>query len=130
MTVRTSFILTAIVAIISALGFLIAPGHLARIYGVQTTPAVQLGYRYFGVALLSLGLIFWLAKDSQDMGAMMALLMGAAVGDAAGVFVSIWGATAGIMNRLGWSVVLIYTVLLAGCVYFLRPLAKASSHAT
>lgn len=129
MTVRAFFIFTAIVAIIYAVGFLIAPGHLARIYGVQTTPAVQLGFRYFGVALLSLGLIFWLAKDSQDMGAVKALLMGGAIGDAAGILVSIWGAATGIMNVRGWSVVLIYVVLLAGCIYFLRPTSSQSSAA-
>jgi hypothetical protein len=48
------------------------------------------------------------------------LLTGHAIGDVAGIIVSIWGTTSDIMNALGWSVVLIYVILLAGCVYFLQ----------
>jgi hypothetical protein len=49
-----------------------------------------------------------------------ALLTGHAIGDVAGIIVSIWGTASGIMNGFGWSVVLIYVILFAGCAYFLQ----------
>jgi uncharacterized membrane protein YfcA len=79
----------------------------------------RLAYRFFGVALLGVGIIFWLARDCVDPTAVRALLMGGAISDVAGVAVSIWGSARGIMNTLGWTVVLIYVVLLAGSIYFL-----------
>src|SRR3954451_9865629 len=48
------------------------------------------------------------------------VLIGYAVGNVVGVLVSIWGTLSGIMNPMGWSAVLIYGVLLAGDLYYLR----------
>jgi len=120
MNIKAFMIFVAIIATAYGLGFLLVPGHLVRLYGVATGPAVILGYRFFGVALLAIGLIFWFAKESLDWTALRALLLGGAVSDAAGIVVAIWGSSTGIMNALGWSVVLIYVVLLAGSIYFLQ----------
>lgn len=120
MNLKSFIILVAIVATAYALGFLIIPKFIVGLYGVDTAPSVILGFRFFGVALLGVGLIFWFARDCRDSTAVRALLTGGAVSNAAGLVVAIWGTTTGIMNALGWSVVLIYIVLLAGCVYFLQ----------
>ncbi len=120
MNLRAFLILTAVLAIAYALGFLIVPKFVTGVYGVSGEPAVILGYRFFGAALLAIGLIFWLAKDCEDRTAIRALLVGAAGSNAAGTAVSIWGSATGIMNALGWTVVLIYVVLLAGSIYFLQ----------
>jgi hypothetical protein len=122
MSLRNFMILTAILAIAYALGFLIVPKFVTDIYGASGGPTVILGYRFFGAALLAIGLIFWLAKDCGDRTAIRALLVGAAASNAAGTAVSIWGCATGLMNALGWTVVLIYVVLLAGSIYFLQQL--------
>lgn len=120
MNLRAFLILTAVLAIAYALGFLIVPKFVTGVYGISGEPAVILGYRFFGGALLAIGLIFWLAKDCQDRTAIRALLVAGVASNAAGTAVSIWGSATGIMNALGWTVVLIYAVLLAGSIYFLQ----------
>jgi FtsH-binding integral membrane protein len=120
MNVKGFFIFVAVLAVAYAVGFLLFPTTLTNLYGDAGGPPVNLAYRFFGVALLGVGLIFWLAKDCEDPTAIRALLMGGAISDVAGIAVSIWGSARGIMNALGWSVVLIYVVLLVGSVYFLQ----------
>lgn len=122
MNLRAFMIFVTILAVGYGLAFLLIPEFLINFYGVgaSTMPAVVLGFRFFGATLLAVGLIFWLAKDSHDRSALRALLIGHAVGDIAGILVSVWATAAGIMNALGWSVVLIYVILLAGCAYFLQ----------
>jgi hypothetical protein len=120
MNVKGFFIFVAVLAVAYAIGFLLIPTTLTKFYGDAGGPPVNLAYRFFGVALLGVGLIFWFAKDCEDPTAIHALLMGGAISDVAGVAVSIWGSARGIMNTLGWTVVLIYVVLLTGSIYFLR----------
>jgi hypothetical protein len=122
MNLRAFMILVTILSVGYGVAFLLIPEFLINFYGVATsaTPAVVLGFRFFGATLLAVGLIFWFAKESHDWSALRALLIGDAVGDIAGVLVSIWGTATGIMNAFGWSVVLIYALLLAGCGYFLQ----------
>ncbi len=67
MNIKAFMIFVAIIATAYGLGFLLVPGHLVRLYGVATGPAVILGYRFFGVALLAIGLIFWFAKEFSGL---------------------------------------------------------------
>jgi FtsH-binding integral membrane protein len=120
MTLKAFMIFTAILGIAYAVGFLLVPGLITDVYGDSGGAPVDLAYRFFGVALLGIGLIFWFARDCNDAAAIRAVLIGGAVSNAVGVVVSIWGSITHIMNALGWTVVLIYVVLLAGCLYFLR----------
>ncbi|QAY95053.1 hypothetical protein CWB41_04330 [Methylovirgula ligni] len=118
MNARTFFIVQAIVAIVFALGFLIIPRAVSHLYGVTADLAAILAFRYFGVALLGIGLIFWFAKDVKDAEARKAILGGAGIANQIGLVVSLWGTASGIMNGLGWTVVLLYALLAAGCFYF------------
>jgi uncharacterized membrane protein YfcA len=122
MNLRAFMILLTVLGVGYGAAFLLIPELLINFYGVATaaTPAMVLGFRFFGATLLAVGLIFWFAKEVHDWSALRALLIGHTVGDIAGILVSIWGTATGIMNALGWSVVLIYALLLAGCVYFLQ----------
>ena len=106
------------IAILFALGFLFIPRVISRLYGVTSGWDTLLVFRYFGVALLGVGLIFWFAKDIKDADARNAILSGAGIANQVGLLVSLYGTTSGIMNALGWLVVLIYAFLIAGCIYF------------
>jgi hypothetical protein len=115
---QTFFIIHGAIALLYALGFLVIPRAVSHVYGVTAGPEAILAFRYFGVALLGVGLIFVFARNTNDHQALKAILSGAGVANLAGLLVSIWGTTAGIMNMLGWSVVAIYAALVIGCVYF------------
>lgn len=120
MNVKAFMIFAAILAVAYGVGFLLIPSYLISFYGPTPNPSAIIGFRYFGVVLLAIGCIFWLARESHDWATLRALLTGHAIGDVAGIIVSIWGTTTGIMNAFGWSVVLIYVILFAGCAYFLQ----------
>jgi hypothetical protein len=118
MSSRTFFMIHGAVAIFFAIGFLFIPRVVAHVYGISAGPEAALAFRYFGVALLGVGLIFWLAKDTKDTEARNAILGGAGIANQVGLLVSLYGTTSGVMNALGWSVVIIYAALIAGCLHF------------
>jgi len=111
--------ISAVIALLYGIAFILIPNVLLSAYGVQSNPSAVLGFRYFGVTLLGLGLITWLVRESRDWTALRGVLIGLAVGDAVGTVLSIWATLAGLMNGMGWSAVLIYLILLVGCVYCL-----------
>jgi uncharacterized membrane protein YfcA len=79
--------ISAIVAALFGLGFVLAPGLMFSIYGVASSPASLLGFRLFGSALIAIGVITWLLKDGADWQAIKALLLSVAIGN---VIASCW----------------------------------------
>jgi hypothetical protein len=99
------------------LGFVLAPGLVLSIYGVET----DLSFRYigqlFGAALVSLAVLAWLLKEASPkarQGGVLALL----VGEVLGLILSVIGQLSGALNVLGWSVVVVYLFLSAGLAFF------------
>ena len=127
MNFRIMFLVTAIIALVLGLAFLIAPGRVLGQFGVDEYAATKLIAQFFGTAMLALGLLLWFAKDIHEAilqkGMGIALLAGAA----AGVVISVSGIMAGVMRSNGWIAVLIYVVLGLAYAYlvFLRPRAEA-----
>ncbi len=76
MTVRTFFTILAILSFLFGIGFMLAPGQVLANYGIELSPALALVGRLFGGALLTLGVILWLARDFRDEAAIRAVLMG------------------------------------------------------
>ena len=56
----------SIIGLLYGVAFLLAPELVLAAYGIQTTPAAILGYRYFGVALLTIAVLARLIKYSTD----------------------------------------------------------------
>lgn len=127
MTTRTFFIIGAALGVIYGIGFLLIPETLADIYGSAISPSMTLGYRYFGTALLGVGLIVWALKDLRDPVLLQGVLFGHGVADLAGVFVSIWGTMHGTINGLGWMNVALYAALTAGCIYLYRGVSSSAA---
>jgi hypothetical protein len=99
-----------------------------RLYAIQPTPGTLLGFRLFGAALLTFGLILFLLRDSREWTALRGLLIGASVGNIAGIIVSAWATVAGVMNGAGWLFVATYGVLLLGYAYSLWALSRKHAH--
>jgi|1186.fasta_scaffold655757_1 hypothetical protein len=110
----------SVIALLYGVAFLIAPEFVLASYGMSPNPQAILGYCYFGVGLLTVGVFAWLIRQSTDWIAVRAILIAYAAGNIPGLLVSIWGTVTGIMNAFGWSAVLIYGLLLAGDLYYLR----------
>ncbi|MCI4677470.1 hypothetical protein K9U39_18395 [Rhodoblastus acidophilus] len=119
MSVKTFLAVISILAVAYGVAFILAPGTLGAIYGTANSPASEMMSRFFGVALLPLGLILWFARDF-DGPALRNVLVAIAIGDTAGIGVSALGTLAGVMNVMGWTAVLIYVFGAVGAFWFLK----------
>ena len=119
MTIRMFFAILAVLSVLFGIGFVLAPAQVLANYGVEHSPALALLGRLFGGALLTLGIILWLARDFRDEAAIRTVLVAALIGDAVNLVVATLGTLSGVVNALGWTTVLIYLFGAAGSGYFL-----------
>jgi len=117
MNLRTFLTIAAIVALVYALGLILMPALMATTYGFGTSASEILLTRFFGVELLVLGVIYWLAKDFTGASA-RPLITGSLIGNSVGTFFALMGTLNGVMNSLGWSAVAVYLLLALGFAYF------------
>ena len=64
MTIRMFFTILAVLSFLFGVGFVLAPDQVLANYGIEHSPALALLGRLFGGALLTLGVILWLARIS------------------------------------------------------------------
>lgn len=122
MKFKTIFVIHAIVPLAYGFCFELVPQLMLSIYGVTQGPGEILMARYFGVALIAIGLVFWLARDVTDAGARRAIILGLLISNIIGVIVSVQGTLSGVMSAVGWSAVGIYGLLALGLGYlFMSP---------
>lgn len=118
MKLNSFLVFNAIVALAFGIGFVLVPGTVFTIYGVTPGPAVNLAGQLFGVELLAVGLLCWLARNVSDSLAQRAIVLAFLIADVVGLVVSLMGTMSGVLNAVGWSAVVIYLVLSLGYVYF------------
>lgn len=106
--------ITAIVALVFGLGFILAPNTAIGLYGNTLDTVGQFVGRYFGASLLALACIAWFNRNKAAQG----LRMGFFIGMLLGLIVSVYDAIAGTHNGLVWLNVVIYLLLGAGFGYF------------
>lgn len=121
MRFNTLLLLAGLLALAFGLGFLLLPGAVLPLYGVEPAPATVMIARFFGVALVHLGLALYLVRETRDAAIQRGLALSGVVGSAAGVAVALTGVLGGLVNDLGWSTVAIYGLLLIGYAGGLRP---------
>ena len=114
---RTFLTIAALLALGYAAGLILIPAIINRTYGLGESDSEILLSRFFGVELLALGLITWLAKDLTGVSA-GPIITGSLIGNAVGAIVAILGTLSGVMNAAGWSAVVIYVFLTLGFAYF------------
>jgi hypothetical protein len=117
MNLRTFLTIAAVIALVYALGLILMPAFMATTYGLGTSASEILLARYFGVELLVLGVIYWLAKDFTGANA-RPLITGSLIGNIVGAYFALMGTLGGVMNAVGWSAVAVYLLLALGFVYF------------
>ena len=78
----TLFLIASVLALAFGLGFLIAPATVLSMYGVSTDPSTILLSRFFGAALVHLGLAVYFLREVREPRTVRALaLSGAGAGD-------------------------------------------------
>jgi hypothetical protein len=118
MNIRNLFVLNAVLGVAFGLGFLLLPGTMVALYGMEAAPSANLLGQLFGVELIAVGLVCWFVKGVSDPAALRAIMLALLIADVAGLIVVLMGTLSGVMNIVGWSGVAIYLVLAAGYIYF------------
>jgi hypothetical protein len=114
MPLRTLFLIAGVVALVFGIGFLLAPRSVLALYAIPTDPAVVLISRFFGAALVQLGLVLYLIRDVPDLRTKRGVVIGSFIGSVAGLVVALTGQFWGLVNQLGWTTVAIYGLLTLG----------------
>ena len=117
MELRKFLTIKALISIIFGLLFLLFPAFSMAMFGVSLDAVGVVMTRYFGVGMLGIGLIcsFYRGKDFR---ALSDLLLALFITDTLGFIVALSAQLSGLLNFLGWLVVLIWLLLAVGLGYF------------
>jgi hypothetical protein len=114
MPLRTLLLIAGLLALAFGLAFLLAPRPMLALYGVPTEPPVVLLARFFGAALVHIGLVLYLIRDVVDPRTQRGVVLGSFLGSLAGLVVALTAQFWGLVNQFGWTTVAIYGLLLLG----------------
>lgn len=114
MRLRTLLLIGGLIALVFGIAFLVAPQAMLRLYGVAPDSAITMMSRYFGAALVQIGLVFYLIRDVGDPRTQRGVVLGSFLGSLAGLVVALTAQFWELVNGLGWSTVAIYAFLMVG----------------
>jgi hypothetical protein len=118
MKLSTFLSIVGVVAILFGIGFIAAPTEVLTQYGITADRYTAFMSRFFGAALINVGLIAWLARNIVDSLGRRSIVLAGLIGDVVGFFVALQGQLTGSVNALGWSTVLIYALFAIGFACF------------
>jgi len=126
MRLRSLLLLAGVIALAFGLAFLLVPRPTLALYGVAADPEIVLVSRFFGAALIQLGLVLYLIRDVGDLRTQRGVVIGSFLGSVAGLVVALTGQFWDVVNEFGWSTVAIYGLLTLGYGSFMfgRPAAS------
>jgi hypothetical protein len=128
MRLRKFLLINSVVALVFGLGFAWGPAPLLSQYGVQTDAAGIVMARFFGAALVQIGVLLYIAQATGDRIALRAMVVAGLVGSLAGLAVALSAQLTHVVNSLGWSTVVLYALFTAGYAAFaLKPAAAATA---
>jgi hypothetical protein len=119
MTFQTLLITKAVVCIVFGLFLLLAPGVLLGLLGATLTDAGTFTAREYGAALIGTLLLTWFARKVSAADARGAILLDLLIYDFIGMVVTLSVVLSGVLNTLGWGIVIVYLFFTAGAGYLL-----------
>jgi len=118
MKLSTFLSIVGVVAVLFGIGFVAAPAQVLAQYGIPADRYVVVMSRFFGAALINIGLIAWFARYIVDPVGRRSIVLAGLIGDVIGFFVALQGQMNGDINALGWSTVAIYGLFALGFARF------------
>jgi len=119
MTFRTLLIVKAAVCLVFGIILLLVPGSLLSLMGTVIGAGGTFTGREYGAALIGTLLLTWFAKDTRASDARGAILLDLLVYDAIGFLVTLLAVLSGVLNGLGWGIVVVYLFFAVGSGYVL-----------
>jgi len=127
MSYKILFVLNALVAIVIGVALLFVPTRVLVFFGTETYASTVLVARFFGTAMIALGLVIWFAGNadpSVQKGMGWALFISSILG----LVVNVMGmsSASGVIRSNGWITAIIYVLfaLLYAFIIFLQPRMK------
>jgi hypothetical protein len=119
MKLRTLFILDAIISLLLALGFLLGPATLLKLFGLTAGKTELLLAQVIGAALVAFGALAWFGRDSEDVGGLQGVMVSLLSFNAIGFVVTLLAMLSQV-TRAGsaWLLVLLFLLATAGYAYF------------
>lgn len=125
MSYKILFVLNALVVLVFGIGYLVVPVQVLGFFRTETTVPVQVVSRFFGSAMLALGLVLWFAKDIADAGIQTKIGYAMLFSTIVGLVLAIYGSTL-VIRANSWIPILLYTLFGVGYAFmiFLKPRMK------
>jgi len=128
MNYKFLFVLNALVSFLIGLVFLFVPARAMGFFGTETYASTLLIARFFGTALVALGLLLWFAKDATDEGVQKGMAWALFISSLLGLIVNVIGISpaSGVIRANGWITIIVYVLFALGYAFmlFLRPRMK------
>ncbi len=118
MKLSTLLIINAVVAALFGIAFVLVPGQMISLYGVDASAVLEYTGRLLGAAFVGFAVLTWSARNANDSAARRAIILALFIGDAVGFVVALIGQLNNVVGALGWSTVAIYLLLALGFGYF------------
>jgi len=118
MQLKALFIITAIIATVFGVLFIIIPAQMYSLYSIESNSALNYMGQLFGGALVGIGLVSWGARNAADSDARKAIILAFFIADAIGFIVALIEQLNNVVGSLGWLTVAIYFFLSLGFAYF------------
>ena len=117
MNLKTFLMIVSVVAVVFAIGLILAPGFMDATYGTGPSAGEMMTDQMLGSALLGMGVVTWLARNLTGA-SVRPIITGNLIGNAAGFVVSLMAMLGGVMNATGWTTVAVYLLFGLGFAYF------------
>ena len=125
MKLRYVFVLNAIVSLIFAVGFLLAPKTMLNLFHLSVGSTVSFNAsinfvtQLLGAALIAHGLLSWFAGAMAEASARRSVATSLFVFEVVGFALSLLGMLSKIMSVTGWVLVGLFLLFALGYAYFL-----------
>lgn len=130
MSYKILFVLNALVAVVVGLGFLFWPDFALPLLGVTEQYASTVwASRFFGSAMLALGLVLWFAKDAEERvqkGMSWGMLVSTLVGLVLAISASL--SSNAVLRQNAWIPIVLYVLFGLGYAFllFFKPRMKSA----
>ena len=118
MKISTFMIINAVVGAVYGVAFVLVPGQVFSIFGVEASAILKSTGQMLGAYAVGIAVLTWSARKSNDSSARRAIVLGFVIGNAVGFVVTLIGQLNNVIGALGWSTVAIYLLLALGFGYF------------
>ena len=119
MSFKNLMVIKALVCLAFGILLLSIPDRLLSIFGATLSDGGMFTAREYGAALFGNLFLCWFAKNAGESDARKAIIIALFVYDLIGFVVTTITVIAGILNPLGWFIVLVYLFFTIGFGYFL-----------